>query len=74
MNREQRRKIEKKAKEVWKLELQATLIADENIKRQLENQMKKIISNCSLEELVLIDEYINEQFVQKSWVFEKFLV
>ena len=66
MNREQRRKIEKKAKEVWKLELQATLIADENIKRQLENQMKKIISNCSLEELVLIDEYINEQFVQKS--------
>ena len=74
MNREQRRKIEKKAKEVWKLELQATLIADENIKRQLENQMKKIISNCSLEELVLIDEYINEQFVQKSWFFEKFLV
>ena len=74
MNREQRRKIEKKAKEVWKLELQATLIADENIKRQLENQMKKIISNCSLEELVLIDAYINEQFVQKSWFFEKFLV
>ena len=66
MNREQRRKIEKKAKEVWKLELQATLISDEDMKRQLENQMKKIISNCSLEELLLIDEYINEQFVHKD--------
>lgn len=66
MNREQRRKIEKKAKEVWKLELQATLISDEDMKKQLENQMKKIISNCSLEELLLIDEYINEQFVHKD--------
>jgi hypothetical protein len=66
MNREQRRKIEKKAKEVWKLELQATLISDEDMKRILENQMKKIISNCSLEELLLIDEYINEQFVHKD--------
>ena len=66
MNREQRRKIEKKAKEVWKLELQATLISDEDMKRILENQMKKIISHCSLEELLLIDEYINEQFVHKD--------
>ncbi len=60
MNREQRRKIQKKADKVWKLEMLATM-SDEKTKATLENEIKKIMSTCSLEELLLIDEYIIEK-------------
>lgn len=69
MNREQRRKFKKvkpKADEIWKLELLATLAKEPSVKAQIEKDIARIASTCKPYELFLIDEYLNEQYGEKS--------
>ena len=66
MNREQRRKVKKRAEEIWKLETLATLAKDKEVKAQVEKDIQRIASKCSLEELYLIDEYITEKYVSST--------
>ncbi len=65
MNREQRRKFKKvqpKAEEIWKLEMLAVLAKEPSVKAQIENDIAKIASTCKPYELLLIDEYLHEQY------------
>ena len=69
MNREQRRKLKKvksKADEIWKLEMLATLAKDSEVKNTAEREIARIASTCTLEQLLLIDEYLMEQYGAKT--------
>ena len=55
-----------KADEIWKLEVLGTLASDENIKASVQKDIQKIASTCTLEELLWIDAYINEHYVNKT--------
>ena len=66
MNREQRRKIQKKADKIWKLETLATLAKDPDVKAQIERNIYKIASRCSIEELYLIDTYLTEKYGNRT--------
>ena len=66
MNRQQRRKIQTKAEKIWKLEMLATLTKEESVKKQIEKDITEIAKSCSMEELLLIDEYLIEKYNVKT--------
>lgn len=62
MNREMRRKINKrlklKAEQIWTLETQINSTINEREKGALTQEISQIVKDCSYEDLLLIDEFL----------------
>lgn len=62
MNREMRRKINKrlklKAEQIWALETQINSTINEREKGALTQEINQIVKDCSYEDLLLIDEFL----------------
>ena len=66
MNRAQRRQIKKKtrdkAEDIWFLEMLTKMSSNEETRAKAMTEMMKITSECSDEELYLIDAYLTSKY------------
>ena len=66
MNREQRRQIKKKirdkAEDIWLLETLIKVSTDNDVKSTAMMEVTKIASQCTDEELYLIDMYLTDKY------------
>lgn len=64
MNREERRKIERKAEKIWRLNQQIDTLRELDIDAAVATlkALTQYSSNLSFEELILIDEYLAEKY------------
>jgi hypothetical protein len=65
MNREDRRRVKKKAEHIWTLEKQIESAKSEN-KSSLMQELQDYTKKLDLSDMILIDEYIIEYCAEES--------